>query len=97
MWDKCGIEVDKSTNFIHNSQSNKPLSERFLHQLEECNRNGRWSRVAQSLLIPNFCRKSLLLYAYLFIDFFLLLFILATCLIVIEMYYLLELNLCTST
>ena len=44
--------MDKSTTFIRNSQSDKPLSEGFSHQMEKYNRNGRWSRVAQSLLIP---------------------------------------------
>ena len=50
--------MDKGTTFICNSQSDKPLSEELSHQMEECNRNGRWSKVAQCLIL-NFSLKSL--------------------------------------
>ena len=41
------------------------LVEGLSHQMEECNKNGRWSRVAQSH--PELLSfKSLLLYVYLF-------------------------------
>ena len=58
-----GRGMDKSTTFICNSQSKKPLSEGLSHQMEECNWNGGWSRVVQCFFL-NFSLKSLLQYVY---------------------------------
>ena len=70
--------MDQSTTFICNCNSDKPLSEGLSHQMEECNRNGRWSRIAQCLIL-NFSPKSLLMYVHLFIYLFIILSVLSFC------------------